>query len=230
MNGIKSSTKKVTCGVPQGFVLGHLLFIIYINDLSSASELLYPILFADDTSVFIEGDNLEETVRTLITELDKITTWLSANKLTINLVKSHYMIFHRSRIKNINCDIRLGAMTLKQVNFTKFLGIIIDDKLTFTNHIAYIKNKISKGMGIILRARKFLNKSVLVNLYNTFVFPYLTCCIEVWGTSCASRLYPLCKLQNKIVRIITFSSYYTSSTPLYKQLCILPIEKLVIHE
>ena len=65
MNGIKSSTKKVTCGVPQGSVLGPLLFILYINDLSSASELLYPILFADDTSVFIEGDNLEETVRIL---------------------------------------------------------------------------------------------------------------------------------------------------------------------
>ena len=155
INKTKSKTKVINCGIPQGSILGPILFIYYINDLSESSKRLFPILFADDTSVFIEGTNLDETIELLNEELNKITTWLSANKLTVNVVKSHYMIFHRSRIKYTTItNILLGPIALKQVNYTKFLGVIIDDKLNFTNHIAYIKNKVSKGMGIILKASK----------------------------------------------------------------------------
>ena len=109
----------INCGIPQGSILGPILFILYIDDLSESSKRLFPILFADDTSVFIEGTNLDETIELLNEELNKITTWLSANKLTVNVVKSHYMIFHRSRIKNTTSNILLGPIALKQVNYTK---------------------------------------------------------------------------------------------------------------
>ena len=92
-----------------------------------------------------------------------ITTWISANKLTLNVIKSQYMIFHRSRIKNNNYNIEMGNTTVQQVNFTKFLGVIIDDKLNCIHHISYIKNKISKGMGILLKARNYLNNTVRDN-------------------------------------------------------------------
>ena len=130
-------------------------------------------------------------------ELKKITTWLSANKLTINVAKSHSMVFHRSRIKINSKQILLGDSQLDQINFTKFLGVVIDDKLSFTNHIAYIRNKISKGLGIIIKARKYLNRKILVNLYNTFVVPYLIYCVEIWGNACDSYLDPIIKLQKK---------------------------------
>ena len=170
----KSNTETVTCGVPQGSILGPLLFILYINDLSNVSDVLLPILFADDTSVYIEAENESLVISILNEELEKINTWLKANKLTLNLDKSHYMVFHRGKRK-IDFDTpSLNHISLKRVKFTKFLGVIIDDQLKWSNHILYIKNKIAKGFGIILRARKFFNRKTLQNLYHSFIFPYLT--------------------------------------------------------
>ena len=100
-NNVKSKTEIITHGVPQGSILGPLLFIIYMNDFSRSSELLFSILFADDTSVFIEGTCLNDISEILNTELEKISIWLEANKLTININKTHYMMFHRTRIKHI---------------------------------------------------------------------------------------------------------------------------------
>ena len=130
-------------------------------------------------------------------ELLKVTSWLVANQLTINVAKSHFMVFHRARIKLDDVSVELCGSTLEQLNYTKFLGMIIDNKLNFINHICYIKSKISKGLGIIIKARKNLNRKVLVNLYNTFVFPYLIYCIEIWGNACDTHLDPLIKLQKK---------------------------------
>ena len=176
-----------------------LLFILYINDLKNVSNKIISILFADDTSIFIEGDSIESTIKILNSELTKISTWLTENKLTLNVSKSHFMIFHRARIKTNSIKLALGKSALKHVTFTKFIGVIIDDKLKFDNHISYIKNKISKGLGILIKARKYLNRRILLNLYYTFVYPYLIYCVEIWGNTCNIYLDPLTKLQKKII-------------------------------
>ena len=115
----------------------------------------FPILFADDTSVYIKSENESSVISILNEELEKITTWLKANKLTLNLDKSHYMVFHKGKRKLIS---------LKRVKFIKFLGVIIDGQLKWSNHILYIINTIGKGFGIILRIRKFFNRKTLQNL------------------------------------------------------------------
>ena len=149
-----SATMPITHGVPQGSILEPLLFILYINDLAKVSENLCAILFADETTVLIEGMSINTIITTLNCELAKLTEWLNANKLSINVSKSHYMVVHRSRRKLNKEDILLDTTILSQVTFTKFLGVILDDKLNWTHHSSYIKNKIDKGMGIILKARK----------------------------------------------------------------------------
>ena len=87
------------------------------------------------------------------------------------------------------------------------MGDIIDDGLKWTNHIAYVKNKIAKGFGIILRAHKFFNRRTLLTVYHAFIFPYVIYCVEIWGNASDIHLIPIIILQKKIVRAITFSRY-----------------------
>ena len=154
---------------------------------------IYSNFFADDTSVFLEGNNLNFLSTIINEELSKLSIWLASNKLTLNIEKSHYVIFHRARLKQSNFNISLSIISLERVTSTKFLGAIIDEKLSFTRHISYIKIEISKAMGIIIKARKYLNKKSLINLYHSFVFPYLTYCIEIWGNASDIHLDALIK-------------------------------------
>ena len=112
--------------------------------MADASENIFSIQFADDTTVLIEGTNINTLIATLNCELAKLTALLKANKLLINVSKSHYMVFHRSRRKINKGNIVLDTTILSQVTFTKFLGVILDDKLKSTHHISYIKNKFLK--------------------------------------------------------------------------------------
>ena len=147
------------------------------HDFSRASDLLFSILFADDTTVLIEGQNYNNIIFTLNTELQKLDVWLQANKLTLNTAKTHYMVFHRARIKCKTEKIIIRNNEIAAVKSTKFLGVIIDDKLKWKEHLQYIKNKISKSIGIIYKIRPYLDKATLKNLYFTFVLPisYILC-------------------------------------------------------
>ena len=188
---------------------------------------MYYVLFADDTNVFISGNKLRKLINTLHIELDKLYAWLQSNKLTLNLLKTHYMVFHRAKHKHMDVKLCINKVPIQQVDNTKFLGVIIDDNLNWSNHISYINSKIAKGIGIICRARKFFSKSALINLYYAFIFPYLIYCVEVWGNALSTHTQPLIKLQNKIIRIITNSHFLASSGKLYNETGILPFVTLV---
>ena len=122
-------------------------------------------------------------------------------------------------------NIKINKVQIEQTKHTNFLGVIFDGNLCWSNHISYINRKIAKGIGIICRAKKYFNTSALINLYNAFVFPYLINCVEVWGNALGTHIQPLVKLQNKIVRIITYS--YHTTEQLYTITRILPLKILV---
>ena len=134
------------------------------------------------------GDGLMRLVQSMNNEMKHISQWLKANKLTLNSEKTYYMVIHRGRRKSYNnIKLYIDDAIIEEASTIKYLGVILDNKLKWTSHIAFVKNKVAKGIGIIQRASKFLTKATLSKLYYTFIFPYLIYCVEVWG--CAKSLH-----------------------------------------
>ena len=137
-NGSKSCTKELKCGVPQGSILGPLLFLIYINDLAGICKHIMPIFFADDSNLFVNGTDLKVMESQLNDDLCSVSTWLKVNKLSLNIDKTQFMMFSRKKYKNHNVDLKIEGQSIDKVHHTKFLGIIIDDNLNWKNHVNYI--------------------------------------------------------------------------------------------
>ena len=213
----RSDTKQIKGGVPQGSILGPILFIIYIymNDMMNVSNILYTILYADDTCAVFSGNYLSDLIKLLHTELCKLSIWLSSNKLSLNTNKTFYNLSHRARIKPVKISIAMNGSIINRVNSIKYISVLRYHKLNWIEHIAYVKNKISRGVGILFRARHLLRRRSLINLYYSFVCPYLTYCCEAWGSSCQTQLHPLLLTHKKVIRVITFSPYLVHTDPIY---------------
>ena len=230
-DGVNSDMKTIVCGVPQGSILGPLLFLLYVNDIVNAIPKLFSLLYADDTNSFKTGKKLSEIFAVMNSEICELVKWLNINMLKLNVKKKHYMIFSSQR-KNVIHDEKLyvNGKEINQVSHTKFLGVIIDDKLSWDYHIKHIRNKIVKGIGIVSKAKKYLNKSCLRTLYSSIIYPYLTYCIEVWGSATQSRLNPLFILQKKAIRIISQSGYRDHTAPLFKKLHLLNLKNIYFYQ
>ena len=229
-NGMTSTKEKIICGVPQGSILGPLLFLIYINDLAFASSKIFSLLFADDSNLFLSGKNPNELINMMNTEITHVVKWLQINKLSINLKKTQFMIFRKRRTKtNITEELDINDVKINQVQKTKFLGVVIDECLTFQNHVLYTKGKISRGLGILYKGKKYFDKKTLLTLYNAFIYPYFTYCIEVWGNTHQTYLDTLNKLQKRAIRIISFSKYLAHTEDLFKDLKLLNLKNIYIY-
>ena len=215
----------VRCGVPQGSILGPLLFILYVNDICNVSDTLNLILFADDTSVFMSHKNLQQLQQNFNTEFQKIVNWLNVNKLVLNLNKTHYMIFTNKVIDNNDVLISVNDTPIQRVRHVNFLGVLIDDKIKWNEHIGVICNRLSRNVGVLNKI-KSLPRDVLVMLYNTLIQPHLNYCIIAWACTSDQNLTRLLRLQKRAMRIISHSDIHAHSTPLFCHLKILNIYDL----
>lgn len=163
-NNNPSSYNPVRCGVPQGSILGPILFLIYVNDIIHTSNKLNFLLFADDTTIYVQGHSINEITEILNKELINVSHWIKANKLTLNVTKTFYMV--SSFIKSVqdNIDIKLNNKSLNRVN-TKFLGVAIDGNLTKKAHLQQLCIKISQINGVIYRIRNNVTKDSLKLIY-----------------------------------------------------------------
>ena len=220
-----SDLKNITCAVPQGSVLGPLLFLIYINYIYKSDPIAAFRLFADDTALFCANKNINQLKNNINTSLDNIANWLKANKLTLNVDKSKLLYFDLSPACKRNVfDVYINGEPLEFNNEAKYLGVTIDNKLTWRQHIENIKNKINKGIGILKKMRPFLQEDTLVSLSNAFIKPYVDYGSLAWGSTANTHLLKLKRTLNKTVRIMAFRSKYESAKPLYISYKILPLE------
>ena len=136
-------------------------------------------------------------------EVQKIIKWLRVNKLSLNLKKTHFMIFRKSRGRIlIDTDLVIDGVKIEMVEKTKFLGIIIDQCFKFDAHVQFVKGKVSRGIGILNKCKKYFNSATLLTLYYSFIYPYFNYCNCIWGNTCKTYLLPLIKLQKMALRII----------------------------
>ena len=193
IEGTKSQNKNITTCVPQGSILAPLLFIIYMNDIQYASAVFDSILYADDTnlispmSVFsTHSADIGLTSQNINQELNKISDWMAVNKLSLNINKTKFMIFHYPQRKlspeNIP-HLKINGITIQQTKEFNFLGLTISETLQWKDHINKISNKISKTIGMMYRMKNFVNQSILKLIYNALILPHLNFSLLCWGFS-----------------------------------------------
>lgn len=229
VNKSKSDKKTVSCGIPQGSVLGPLLYLLYVESLSTLKISAKYYMFADDTVLMFYHRDIVQLQSEINKNLETFHRWLCGNKLVVNEEKTVYMLFsskHREKdITNIN--VRINGKVVKRVQHYTYLGLTIDDKLNWGRHIDSIFNKLGGLIGCVKRINNlFCEKSKLM-FYNAHINSVLSYLIAIWGNTTQFNINRVQRLQNKAVKNIFNLPYETSSATLYKRYPILPIKDLI---
>ncbi len=222
----KSVYMNITCGVPHGSVLGPKLFRIYINDMCRVSDILKFILFADYTNIFCSGDNLQQILEVITIEINKLKRWFGVNKLSLNISKTKIMLFGKYKINPL-VELKIDNVKIERVCENKFLGVILDHKICWKPQIKYVKAKLAKIIAILNKARHILNNESMHILYNTFILPYLSYGVEIWGNTYKTNLQSISILQKRAIRIINNVGYLEQTNLLFLQSIILKFIDLV---
>ena len=221
-NKVSSKWELIKHGVPQGSILGPLLFLIYINDLApSISKIATPILFTDDTSIIISNTHPEEFKCTVSSVFIETSNWLQSNFLSLNCDKTLFLQFLTKNQNEIEMQIITSNTVITNTNSTKFLGVIIDSTLSWKDHITRLTSKLNKACYAIRAVKPFMSLEILKMIYYSYFHSLLSYGIILWGNSHFSD--SIFKIQKRIIRVITNTGRRDSCQELYKKLRILTL-------
>ena len=204
LNGCRSEYLPVTLGVPQGSILGPLLFNLFINDIPDVVTTCKICLYADDTAIFYPSNNVKHIESILNYELSGLATWFQTNRLTLNVTKTKWMLFGTAnRLKQAqSLTVEIDQEIIERVHTFKYLGMYLDSHLSFNEHIDKVCSKVSQRIGLLRRLRHCLTFSIADMLYKTMILPIFDYCDTVWGTCGATKQRQLQILQNRAARVV----------------------------
>ena len=201
VNGKDSVKKNVRYGVPQGSILGPLLFVIYINDIPEIFKFAKFILYADDANILLTGKCIAEIEEQFLELSTALLKWGDCNGLALNLKKTNYMIFSRQKIHNTR-NLFIANTLIERKTEARFLGVVVDDKLSWSQHIKCIKSKMSRYVGIMFKIKRFLPTQARLQIFHSFVQSHLNFCSLVWVFSTKANIEVLFASQKKGMRAV----------------------------
>lgn len=240
-----SEPKHINYGVPQGSILGPTLFIIYMNDIGAVippSDLTETLCYADDTAILFAGDNWEDTYRRAEVGLAKTATWLSNNLLTLNISKTKYLGFHKTVVSQPNSGLTLKMHTcsndfqiqtcsceaIERVEFIKYLGVVLDEKVNFVKHIEYVSNRARKLIFVMRSLRNSANIDILRNVYTSLCESVLSYCITCWGGSSKTNMLTVERAQRSILKVMLKKPKRFPTLDVYQESRVLTVRQLFI--
>ena len=211
INNCSSNLERVVFGVPQRSILGPFLLSIYVNDLCLLFNFT-PQLYADDTAILSQHKNITDLEKNTNPMLESIFNWMNANLLTVNLDKLISIPTSYNSEKNFSINVTYNKIPIANVSSSKYLGLILDQNLTFAEHIKMIETKVSRAVGIISKIKPFLREKTLISLYNSLLHPQLLYEIMIWASTFGSYKQRLRTLHNRAIQIFTNARYTDSCT------------------
>lgn len=228
--GSKTSTlRTIKIGVPQGSIMGPILFLLFMNDLPNCTQNSMSTLFADDTTLSIADANYDTLVPMVNEEVANVHKWIRENRLTVNIDKTELMLISNKSTNHNNNKVLFDGNYLKFTDCSMFLGLKLDNNLNFSKHIDYIGGKVAKNIWLFSKIRHNLPEKARLNYYYSRIFPYLSQNIIVWGKASACYLEPLVILQKRMICLITNSEFLEHTDPLFSKLKILKLHDIYIY-
>ena len=229
IQGFDSDVKEIEHEVPQGSVLGPLLFLIYINDLHKAIKYSSVYHFADDTNLLNINTSPKKIQKQINIDLKCLYKWLLGNKISLNCSKTELTFSHKPGhpIQNFKFKIKINGHKITPTDHLKYLGIYLDSTLSGKYHCDILSNKLKRANGMLSKVRHYVPKEELKSIYHAIFSSHMVYGCQIWGQGKGTHIEKIFKLHDRALRIINFEEFHADPNPLYTANKILKLPDLI---